>query len=172
MRLASFFVIMGTTQSGCPPAASQKTCSPYTSEFKLGYESCKKTNQGLHATVTAVRQGEESTLKMYRQLTTEHNELQQNCAKPIIGGKLCAVEAETNRLNYLRCMSEKSQYLERLALSIPRSEQARCDDPAVKEKYVDEAWQMAARLWEAKTGHAVPVSTRDKISTKFYSLVS
>ena len=158
MRLVSLFLIMGTTQSSCPPAASHKTCIPYSTEYKQNYESCVKTNQGLHATVNAVRQGEEATLKMYRHLTAEHNELQHNCAKPIIGGHMCKTEAETNRLNYLRCMSEKTQYLERLSHSIPRSQQTRCDDPAVKEKYIDEAWQMAARLWEAKTGQEVPVS--------------
>lgn len=97
-------------------------------------------------------------MQMYRQLTVEHNELQRLCAQPIVGGKLCAIEAETNRMNYMKCLGEKAMYLDKLSLMVPRSEQVRCDDPVEREKYLDEVWQMAERLWETKTGTTVPVS--------------
>ena len=160
MRLSTLFAIMGTTQSGCtcPPAATQKNCQVYTLEYKNGYDSCVKTNTGLHATVNAARQGETATMDQYRQLAAEHTDLQRKCAQPIVGGHQCATEAETNRLNYFTCLKQKVQCLDRLADDSRQAD--KCDRPIEKAKYIDEAWEMARRLWAAKTGDLVPVSSQ------------
>ena len=146
------------TSDKCPPAATRTTCLEYTSDCRDGYETCKQANLKLHSDVAAARASEQASLSMYRSLAARHSDLEHRCAVPIVGASNCAKEAEAHRLNHFRCLSEKSSYLERLAQSVPRSQIENCDSPARRERYLEEAINLARRMTGDQEERSVPVS--------------